>query len=241
MSDTATMDASSTVDIPNGEQKVMSMFEADAVADDVAEAASDAVDGDQKSAKKPKASLREKWKNAVAHAKHRVNTAKDAITTPVIRVTNKIKAKVDYFLDIPAKVRATMDRISTGEPLSRAEWAAIMAAPLSFVAIWYYACKVAERKTNKTITWVKGQYQSLCESLGLRKDADPVETQAALAKKEADEVIARAQAKAKSTPAHTHASTPGDNHTTDDHHTPETVSTDSSSEGGSDGWGGGGD
>jgi hypothetical protein len=78
-----------------------------------------------------------------------------------------------------------IEKVRDGHPLSKAEWAAIMATPGSFLIVGYYALKVTENTTNNIIGEIKSQYHAMLEGLGLQREATPDEFPEAIAKHEA--------------------------------------------------------
>ncbi len=100
-------------------------------------------------------------------------------------IYERTKNRVNQAMNIPGQIRSMIEKVRDGHPLSKAEWAAIMATPGSFLIVGYYALKVTENTTNNVIGEIKSQYHAMLEGLGLNKEATPDAFPAAIANHEA--------------------------------------------------------
>jgi hypothetical protein len=64
-----------------------------------------------------------------------------------------------------------VERIKQGDKLSKTDWVAIGAMPLTFVIAGYYAFNVASKKTGEFVSSMKQQYHSVLKSIWLAPDA----------------------------------------------------------------------
>jgi hypothetical protein len=87
------------------------------------------------------------------------------ITAPIQSVITCVKSRYNGVMNKAREFSRIVERIKQGDKLSKTDWVAIGAMPLTFVIAGYYAFNVASKKTGEFVSSMKQQYHSVLKSI----------------------------------------------------------------------------